>query len=229
MAHSSPSGYSKVVIGSAAAADAAKSALPHAAKLLMAGGELAICHAADLKLDTQLLLGGFVDSASNSTANLVITTAKTPTYQSTGALLPKRKEGKADATATSTKQPGVWKLMAGDVVDDDLADEDALLEGDDVAAGNGSASASDCKPGVNKRACKDCSCGLKELQSGEPVVSDAELKASVSGCGSCAKGDAFRCGGCPYLGLPAYTPGTKPKIEIKPDGSKVLVDMSSDI
>jgi len=98
-----------------------------------------------------------------------------------------------------------------------------------------------------KRACKGCTCGLAELDAEEaansPVVvldthadseggavremstSDLEkLKVAAqnagkatSSCGSCFLGDAFRCAGCPYLGLPAFEPGQKVVIEVGMD------------
>jgi hypothetical protein len=69
-----------------------------------------------------------------------------------------------------------------------------------------------------RKACKNCSCGLKELLLEEqddlvaagfaaaPAMSSAKpgvkkIGAAVtSSCGSCYLGDAFRCGSCPYLG-----------------------------
>lgn len=49
-----------------------------------------------------------------------------------------------------------------------------------------------------RRPCSNCTCGRKEQQT--KVV-------TKSACGNCHKGDAFRCAGCPSLGLPPYKPG----------------------
>ena len=96
-------------------------------------------------------------------------------------------------------------------------------------------------PGKRRKACKDCTCGLKELEDSEnetarklPVVvlGDDELDFTVQGksssCGSCSLGDAFRCSGCnlppfpvllelvlmigPFIGMPAFKPGEEVRL-----------------
>ena len=47
-----------------------------------------------------------------------------------------------------------------------------------------------------KRKCANCTCSRKD-----------EIEKPKSACGNCYLGDAFRCSGCPYKGMPAFEEG----------------------
>lgn len=102
---------------------------------------------------------------------------------------------------------------------DGLIDENALVAADDYKKPTacGPVTGSEQK---KKRACKNCTCGLAEQESLAPADRKIDTSAaSKSSCGSCSLGDAFRCPGCPYRGLPAFKPGEK--VSIPTDWMKV--------
>lgn len=89
----------------------------------------------------------------------------------------------------------------------DVIDESTLLEDVPEPQGKGK---SDCSS--KPKACANCSCGRKDLEDkvgAEEAKKQLETGKKRSDCGSCYLGDAFRCDGCPYRGLPAFKPGTK--------------------
>eukprot|EP00184_Porphyridium_aerugineum_P006920 CAMPEP_0184694522 /NCGR_PEP_ID=MMETSP0313-20130426/2443_1 /TAXON_ID=2792 /ORGANISM="Porphyridium aerugineum, Strain SAG 1380-2" /LENGTH=235 /DNA_ID=CAMNT_0027152817 /DNA_START=88 /DNA_END=795 /DNA_ORIENTATION=- len=116
--------------------------------------------------------------------------------------------------------------------DEDLVDEEDLvsteqLKAQAAAVTNGGcgvdAGESNGAP-VARKACKNCSCGLAEKlaekESGlavepkaaaaaAPAPTPASTVTGKSSCGNCYLGDAFRCAGCPYLGMPPFKPGEK--------------------
>ncbi|KAM0333255.1 hypothetical protein ACHAQA_001915 [Verticillium albo-atrum] len=124
--------------------------------------------------------------------------------------------------------------------DDDLIDEDTLLTEEDLLRPVNIPPECAPKAGKRRRACKDCSCGLAEKLAAEDAAkrADADAKLSaihkqpadvklaaddlaevdftvqgkVGSCGNCALGDAFRCDGCPYVGLPPFKPGEEVRL-----------------
>ena len=104
---------------------------------------------------------------------------------------------------------------------DDLIDENSLLTQEDRLAAI--IQPDECRPapGKKRKACKGCTCGLKEVENQDQAKADqtrvvldgSELdftvRGKVSSCGNCTLGDAFRCEGCPYVGMPAFKPGER--------------------
>lgn len=61
---------------------------------------------------------------------------------------------------------------------------------------------------VKKRRCANCSCSRSKEKTAELTSEKPK-----SNCGSCYLGDAFRCDGCPYKGMPAFKPGEEFKFD----------------
>ncbi|KAK6517315.1 electron carrier [Arthrobotrys megalospora] len=128
--------------------------------------------------------------------------------------------------------------------DDDLIDENELLDDSDLAMPVQQPPECRPKPGKRRRACKDCTCGLKEKIEAEDKAKreaadkalaavaapkavkldlddlaeiDFTVEGKASSCGNCYLGDAFRCDGCPYIGLPAFKPGEQVRLPVGDD------------
>lgn len=120
-----------------------------------------------------------------------------------------------------------FEKSASPITDNDSIEEDELLV-DENEMHKPAVTMITCGKSKTRRrkACKDCTCGQKEMEEQEldglRKQQDKAVKFSneelteidftvqgkkVGGCGSCSLGDAFRCSGCPYLGLPAFKPG----------------------
>ena len=202
--------------------------------LLVPGGKLTLVQALSAdsppsSLTSELVLAGLTPSppslfeepgtveatmAKLGEVTLYTSTATKPAHE-VGASRP-LSFAKPVAVAPAPPAASVWTLE--DMEDDsvELVDDSTLLDEADLVKVD-PASLRVCGTTGKKKACKDCSCGLREeLDSGkEPTT-----KSVSSSCGSCYLGDAFRCGSCPYLGMPAFKPGEKIQLsnrQLNPD------------
>ncbi|PIA60374.1 hypothetical protein AQUCO_00300102v1 [Aquilegia coerulea] len=153
-------------------------------------------------LERRLLVAGFLDVKVNLKPLVAKEGVKSFIIS---ANKPSWKIGSSFSIKKSTKS--LPKLLIGDEVD--LIDEDSLLTKEDLKKPQ--LPLGDCKVGSTRKACKNCVCGRAEAE--EKVekfgLSMGQIENPQSACGSCGLGDAFRCGTCPYKGLPPFKLGEK--------------------
>ena len=153
-------------------------------------------------LRTNLLIAGFVDvkEAKGADGVTTIVTARLPSYEN-GTSMSLNERPVSSVWASALKSSTFEDAQAP------LIDEEALLENDGIQSNS---EASGCGSKVvagQRKPCKDCSCGLADMDGN--VKPSPITEPPSSGCGSCSLGDAFRCAACPYLGLPPFKPGEK--------------------
>ncbi|GAA5859438.1 hypothetical protein JCM5353_004596 [Sporobolomyces roseus] len=159
-----------------------------------------------------------------------IDTSATPVASSSGAVaLPPRTSRAAKASLWAFTTAATSSGAATPTIDESTLLTDADLERPTLVKRE------DCDVKRTRKACKNCTCGLREILLDEKEPDDLvqagfeaapnitaqssstkgarKMKSGVtSSCGNCYLGDAFRCGSCPYLGMPAFEPGQKVQV-----------------
>jgi hypothetical protein len=173
------------------------------AKVLAPGGKLVLQLPKEAKGSKALMFGGFSDISAKAIAG-------SETHEQVTGVNPDWDDGASAKIELTGAVADAWDLAAVDDSVADLEDDDDLLAGDgvDTAALKEQYACGPSSKG-KKKACKDCSCGLAEMDEAE--AANAPPK---SACGSCGLGDAFRCSGCPYLGTPAFKAGNAVKLSL---------------
>lgn len=174
--------------------------------------------------ESTVLLNVQATPSTNESQLITAIKSSSGTSSSVKINLPQKKNNKAS----------LWSFTSDDH-DVELIDDSTLLTEEDLKRPTNSSTTEACNPKKAKKACKNCTCGLRELELTQeddlpahlkPAGSDVPSKPTdptklvvggasknfTSSCGSCYLGDAFRCSSCPYLGMPAFEPGQEVKL-----------------
>mmetsp|Transcript_20087 Transcript_20087/g.33699 ORF Transcript_20087/g.33699 Transcript_20087/m.33699 type:complete len:276 (-) Transcript_20087:358-1185(-) len=161
-----------------------------------------------------LVLTGYVDATQVTTnSSSLVVKANKPNWEVGTKFSLKRAPPNQPVPAPVKVNP--WANAMDE--EDDMVDEDGLLAGETIKIPL--TVPDDCEVGAGgaRKACKDCTCGRAEGQMVDKVELTQDMldnPGSAGGCGSCALGDAFRCAGCPYAGLPAFKMGEKIQLDV---------------
>lgn len=170
-------------------------ALVEFARVLQPGGGVTIAGLAPSKeLANQAVLAG-----------LVLGPASGNEGQSVRLVKPNWEIGASARIVRTSKLASGWAAGGAAPGDDELVSEADLL--DAPGALSAAVAPSVCASTGLRKACADCSCGLAQALAAEDKAAALASGKVNSSCGSCAKGDAFRCATCPYRGLPPFVEG----------------------
>ncbi|XP_052177127.1 anamorsin homolog [Diospyros lotus] len=155
-------------------------------------------------LERKLLLAGFLDVKVFSIKSVIHSEG----VESLG--VKGRKPSWRIGSSFALKRKPTKSLPKVQIDDDmDLIDEDSLLTEEDLKKPE-LPPFGDCEVGSARKACKNCTCGRAEVEEKVKLgLTMDQLNNPQSACGSCGLGDAFRCGTCPYRGLPPFQLGEK--------------------
>jgi hypothetical protein len=168
----------------------------------------------DEEVDEKLMLSGFINSKTSKSADFAEFSATKPDWEVGASQKLNLKKPANSLSAQDAKN--IWSSKATGA-EEELIDEDELLDEDEKNA-KPNTNRDDCEIKPGKKACKNCTCGRADGIDSKPAKLTKEMIENPgvnSSCSGCSLGDAFRCAGCPYRGLPAFKVGEKITI---PDG-----------
>jgi hypothetical protein len=164
------------------------------------------------ELSRRLILSGFINTKIAASGEFIEVCSEKPDWEagaSQNLRLSSKKSSSANLDQNDVKN--IW--TASHVDEHDIIDEDSLLSDSDRTAKLATRN-DDCDVGKKgRKACKNCTCGRAQQADNAPrprlTLEMLENPGVNSSCGSCGLGDAFRCAGCPYRGLPPFKVGEK--------------------
>jgi hypothetical protein len=195
----------------------------------------------------KLIIAGFKLDNNNNQSNII--SANKPAWAGQGVATLKKKKVNQVSNGESESKPVKIDIESEDtqkkpanpvtksnpfakvkiVNQSDLIDENNLLANETEYKKIETSGDCSTKP----KACKNCSCGRAEMETGAtetPSVLEKIEKGKVtSSCGNCYLGDAFRCGSCPYKGLPAFKSGDKVKLDLSKDSLGGVLNEGSEV